>query len=844
MLLRIFYSFIFINCFICSVAQPSQNDIIINISTGGKSYKEIIQQIEKEYSIVFSYSDDILPTHTLPYRSFKNIPLNDFLDLILKNYGIAYDSINGQIVLFNSPLKTSQKNLSGFIKEVGTQKDLIGATVSMFASTKGTITNGYGFYSLKLPAGLYTIQVRCLGYENLEQEIYLWEDTHLNFSLTPKSYSMTEVLVNYRDTNIFEESNLINLTKVDIGSIREFPGLFGENDALRNISLIPGIQSNEMSTGSIYVRGGNTEQTIYMMDEAIIYNPSHFGGFFSVFNPDVVNNVNIYKGDLPSSEGGALSSLIDVRLREGNFDHWKVNGGIGIISARMSVEGPLKKDTSSLLFALRRTYVDQILQYVSSNESWQDVRFNFFDSNLKINYKLNKHNRFYLSGYAGSDAFNQYSKVRRYNTMASLRWNHLFNTQIFSNTSIIFNSNRVKQIVYENKEEVNWQSDIYSLKLKSDITQLVTKNIKLNYGYAGVVYNIIPYSYESISESEVSEKEVASNDQMLVNSLYLEGNTNLGALVSLKAGMRVSYMLNSPFSRFDNNYKDLLYEPNILFNFYLNQKMKLKASYNRREQPLHQLYLNMIGIAVNRWMSASDDFKPQKSNNYSVGFFRNESFNLDYSVEAYYRKMYNLIETLQEMRILYSSHPEQYLYPSSGTVHGVETSIGFGTSRYRGIISYDYAKVLWTTESLNNEEPYEASHAHKHNISISAVAKVNKRITASAVWKWASGTPFTAATGKYEVDGKVYLKYDIDQINTQRLPNYHRLDLSVDIEGKKNASRRWKSYWNFSVYNAYFHKNMLGVVYFSPDEDNKSVLNPQYFYLYQFVPSISYRFEF
>ncbi len=847
MLIRFFSTLVFVSCISSSFAQPDLNHLNVSLNTGGKSFKNIIQQFEKDYGISFSYSDNILPTGILPQREFNKVALSSVLKKIFIPHGLNYSLINNQIVLYQYNTKMPNYNINGFVEEIGTLKDLIGATIFVKSKDIGCITNSYGFYSIKLPVGEYTIQVRCLGYEPFEQKIYIWDDTRFNIKLKAKSYNVNEVVVNYRDSNEFIESALLSLIKIDITSLQELPGLFGENDALRNISLLPGIQSNEMSTGSIFVRGGSTEQTIFLMDEGVIYNPSHFGGFFSVFNPDVVNNVSVFKSELPNAEGGALSSLVDVRLREGNYDNWQVKGGIGMISARALVEGPVVKDKSSILVAYRRTYIDQLIKFISEDEATQQMRFYFYDANLKFNYILNDKNRIYLSGYSGADSFHQFSQVKRKNNLASFRWNHLFKSNLFSNTSIVYSNNNVQQVIFESEEEIHWKSDINNIKAKVDFSHYLSKNLKLFYGYSGTIHNIVPYSYSSITESSVIEIEEAQTEQLMLNSIYFNQDSYIKGRVGIGFGARLTHLYNSPFIDRENKYKSILFEPNVHISFIFNENTKFKASYNHREQPLHQLYLNMIGIAVNRWMPATSDFNPQISDNYAIGIYRKESKIVSYSIEAYYRKMDNLIETLQNMQVLYSNEPEELLYTASGKVKGIELSIAVEAKKFRATASYDYCNVLWTTNGINNDNPYPASHVRKNNFNISGVYRIGKRYTASLAWQWANGTPYTAATGKYEIEGKPYLKYDDDKINTKQLPSYHRLDVSVDIAGKKNHLRRWKSYWNFSIYNAYFRKNMLGVVYFSPDDksdDDTQILDPKYFYLYQFVPSISYRFKF
>lgn len=847
MLLRIFYILIFISCIHNSFAQSIFNQNISSLNTNGKSFKQIIQQLEQNYNVSFSYSDDMLPDIILPECIFSNLSFEELLKQLFVAHGVDYSIVNGQIVLFYNEETKPNFRINGFIEEQGSKRDLIGATVYIKEKEIGVITNSYGYFSFKLPVGLYTFQVRCLGYDSFEQTIYVWGNSFYRFKLKSKQYQVNEVVVKYNGNDEFVESAFQSLISLDIKSLQEFPGLFGENDALRNLSLLPGIQSNEMSTGSVFVRGGSNEQTVFLMDEGIVYNPSHFGGFFSVFNPDVVNHVSIYKSELPSNETGALSSIVDVRLREGDFDRWKIKGGIGLISARASVEGPLVKDKSSILIAFRRTFVDQAASLISEDKSTQDLRFYFYDANIKFNYKFNKKNRIYLSTYGGADSFYKYDGVKRRNSQSTFRWNHVYNSSLFSNVSLIHSVNSFNQTLNPNDEEVLWHSNINTIKAKADFSHFVSPKLKLQYGFQSTLFNVVPYRYTAISESGSKTRDEARTEQMAVNSVYFHQDLYLKEVFGIGMGARIGHIYNSPFINRDNKYQGLLFEPNLNLSLMFNKKTRIKSSYNHREQPLHQLYINMLGIAVNRWMPASNNYLPQTSDNFSLGIFRTEGFGLSYSVEGYYRKLENLIETLQESRVLYSYEPEKFLHNSSGTVNGFEMSVSYETKKLRFLSSYDYNNVQWLTEGINQNNYYPASHIRKHNFSLSGVYRVSERVVASVTWHWASGTPFTAATGKYEVDGKVYLNYDDNKINTRNLPDYHRLDLSVDIEGKKNNLRRWKSFWNFSIYNAYFHKNVLGVIYFSEDVLNNSYskkLDPSYFYLYQFVPSVSYRFNF
>jgi hypothetical protein len=626
------------------------------------------------------------------------------------------------------------------------------------------------------------------------------------------------------------------------------PGLFGENDALRNLSILPGVQTNEMSTSNISVRGGGADQTTFLMDGANLYNASHFGGFFSIINPDVINNVNIYKSDIPVKEGGALSSLIDVQLREGNNKQWQVKGGIGIISARGLIEGPIIKDKSSILIAYRRTYIDNISHLFITDTDLKNINFYFYDANLKWNYKLNNNNRFFLSGYSGSDSFTQYSHMYRANTVLSARWNHIFNSQLFSNTTLNISKNVMKQGTQDGKELLYWQSEINNLKLKYDFKYYYSEAFKCSFGYVGAWYNIYPFSLLTKTEKTITTRYESSIDQMMLNSIYYSQQILIKNRIGVDAGFRATYMETAPFSDSVMGIYDFYWEPQLRISYMIDDDKTVKASFNQQIQPLHQLPVSSAGITINRWMPANESFVPQISRNFTLGYYDNNIFGVKLSAEVYYRKMNNLIETMQDVRILNTDDIETYLHHSEGKSYGLDLLFTYKIKNFKGVLSYDYSKALWQNDELNMGKYYSASHTREHSVNISGVYYFNKYISASATWIFASGIPFTAANGKYQINGKTYLQFDDSKVNTNRLTPYHRLDLSLDIAGKKNDTRRWKNFWNFSIYNAYFRKNPLGVFYFIPkyDENNASVqtLNPGFFYLYQFVPSVSYRFEF
>lgn len=842
-LLFIFYLFALPNVW-------SQSDVLntrLNVSAINISQKELIKKIENQLGIKFSYSDNIFNDTTPISINYQQVTLKTLLNEVFTPQSISYRQLGSTIVLYRKKSSQQWITVNGTIKNKANSEDIIGASVFIESLRIGTITNSYGFFSVKIPSGLQKISIYCLGFEPYSLELEFLVNQQLTLQLSPKDYSIQEITVNARPKSLFLESTLTNLVKMDIAKLQELPGLFGENDALRNLSLLPGIQTNELSTSNINVRGGGADQTTFIMDEANVYNASHFGGFFSIFNPDVVNNVTIYKGDIPVSEGSALSSLVDVRLREGDNQKWHVNGGIGIISARGMVEGPLKKGESSMLLAFRRTYVDRLAKLFSFNSELENVQFYFYDANLKMNYKINDRNRLFLSGYSGSDSFTQYQQSRRENHLGSLRWNHLFSPNLFSNLSLIVSQNQMRQGTKEGKNLLYWKSVATNFKFKSDLVYYYSNIMKSVFGFSSNLFNINPYTLITETEEDIYTRYKSSLEQMWLNSFYFMQQANLQEKFTIDAGVRITHMDTDPFTDSLVGLRDWLVEPQFRFSVAMSPTTTLKASFSKQIQPLHQLPIGTVGVTTNRWLIANEEFQPEISNNLTVGLFYKPSENLSINSESYFRTLENLIENMQDKRILNAENPVQYLYKSSATIYGSELFISYQIKKFSGTLSYDFCFPLWKTDGLNNNLTYPASHTRNHSLTLTGIYPFNKRITASATWVLASGITYTAATGKYQVNGTTYLQFDEKNINSKKLPPYHRLDVSLDIASKKNETRNWKSFWNFAVYNVYFRKNALGISYFIPDKESENgtqVLKPGYLYLYQFVPSVSYRFQF
>ena len=824
----------------------SQNNILdtpTDINTSGKSLKQIITEIEAGNAAVrFSYADNLLPK-----KQFNAIDrrqtLGNLLDNILHSNGIGYKIVNGQIVLFE--LETDGNNclISGFLVDKKSSESIINGSVYVADIGIGTTSNNYGFFTIELPEGRHHLKFNSLGYNSTDTIINISGSHNMIVRLEPVSYQMSEIVVRENGGNDFMESAMNTIAKLNIEQLKQMPNILGEHDALRNLDMLTGLQISEFSTSNISVRGGTGDQTMFLMDEANLHTASHLGGFSSVFNPDVVNHITIYKNELPVSESGGLSSVIDVRLRDGDMQQWHTSGSLGLLTVRATVEGPLKKDKSSVLLAVRRTYADKVLEQFMKNRNFA-LQFYYYDVNFKFNYKFNPHDRLYVSWYSGADKLDHSMYLKRKDHISTIRWNHIFGENLFFNLSAIGSYNSTRLLNFHNYGALNWQSICWNTKLKLDFSHYVSDMLSMKYGLMGSYYSLEPFDL-SPDEEETTYKASRIHAQAIRNhGIYLDQAWTFGARLILDLGVRLN-IHRGPTDYVNSGDSIIVYpEWNATLNYQASDKFMLKLNASSKSQPLHQMQVSSYGITINRWMPANARFLPEHSLNFSASANYEISDWLSTSASIYHRQLKNLIETMQEMRLVYEINPEKYAKHSSAKVNGCEVSANATFDNLKMSVSYDYTDSRWLTQGLNNDKSYPASFIRKHTLRVSGTYALNEQIRLSTSWQIASGIPYTAAVGKYVIDGKTTLQFDENQINTMRLPSYNRLDISMNIESRKNKIRRWKSYWDFAIYNLYARKNPLGVAYFTTDENGKYVLKPGYYYFYQFVPSVSYRFRF
>jgi len=758
---------------------------------------------------------------------------------------------------FAEQLITGQSiTVSGYIRDAKTGEDLIGATVSVKElSGKGTGTNAYGFYSLTLPSGQYQITAQYMGYEPQIQQINLTVPRKIDFLLVSQDNALGEVVV----TSMRKNDNITKLEmgvqKLDTKDIKNIPVLFGEKDVLKTIQLLPGIKSAGEGSSGFNVRGGAVDQNLILLDEATVYNASHLMGFFSVFNSDAIKDISVYKGNEPSEYGGRLSSALDIKMNDGNDKKFSVNGGIGLISSRLTVEGPIVKDKGSFIVSARRTYADLFLK-LSKDTTLNRAQLYFYDVNAKANYKIDSKNRIFLSGYFGKDVLGLSNTfgINWGNSTATLRWNHLFSDRLFSNTSLIF-SNYTYRINMNNGVELNIISRIQDYSLKQDFQLFSGTNNTIKFGFNSINHKIIP---GVITSSSIVDLKTLTNKFVWENAFYISHQHTFSDKFSVEYGARLSIFSSlgpGNFYSYDSigNPKDTTYykagkfvktyaniEPRITLNYILNQQSALKASYARNVQNLHLISNSTSGNPTDLWIPSSNNVKPEIADQVSLGYYRNFNDNMfEFSAEIYYKYLQNQIDYKNGAELNFNENVESQILFGSGRAYGLELFLKKKYGRFNGWISYDLSRTERKFDAINNGSYYPARQDRTHDISIVGMYELSKHWSLSATWVYNTGNAVTFPSGKYEIDGKTVMLYT--ERNASRMPSYHRLDIGATWIVKKTP--KFESSWTFSLYNAYGQENAYTIT-FQNNPDDLTKTQAIQTTLFKFVPSFSYNFKF
>jgi hypothetical protein len=746
--------------------------------------------------------------------------------------------------------------ISGFVRDVKTGENLIGATITI-KEMKGTgvSSNAYGFYSMTLPTGSYEVCTQFIGYAPQREKINLKQSLKLNFALSEQTNTLNEVVVSgqRRDENISKTT--MGVQKLNTNEIKTIPVLFGENDVLKTIQLLPGIKPAGEGSSGFNVRGGSSDQNLILLDEATVFNASHLMGFFSVFNSDAIKDITVYKGNEPAEYGGRLSSVLDIKMNDGNDQKMKVSGGIGLISSRLNVEGPIIKGKGSFMLTARRTYADLFLK-LASDTSRNQTRLYFYDLNAKASYRINTNNRIYLSGYFGKDLISLKNTfgINWGNISGTLRWNHLFSDKLFSNTSLIF-SNYDYKISINNGNKLNIISRIQDYGIKQDFQYYIRTNSTLKFGFNTIYHKIIPGVITS--EAKLNLKDL-TNKYDWENSFYLSHLHNFSEKFRIEYGSRLTifsalgpgnyYTYNGKGAVISiNNYKSgqfiknyLNLEPRLTLDFRANPESSLKGSLSRNIQNLHLLSNSTAGNPTDLWIPSSNNVKPEISDQVSLGYYHNFMENeYEFSAETYYKHLQNQIDYKNGAELMFNENVESQILFGVGRAYGLELFLKKKSGRFNGWISYTLSRTERKFNEINNGSYFPSRQDRTHDISLVGIYEWNKRWTFSATWVYYTGNAVTFPTGKYNIDGKTMFFYS--DRNQDRMPAYHRLDFGATWIKKK--SDKFESSWNFSLYNAYGHENAY-MITFRDAKANPTQTEAIQTTLFKMIPSVTYNFKF
>lgn len=749
--------------------------------------------------------------------------------------------------------------VSGYVKDKATGESLIGAVVQVIATKAGTATNEYGFYSLTLEKGNHEISVKYVGYEPYKLMLELDASMQTDILLSQVDKTLTDVVVssNKKDEKLAVAQ--MGMEKLNMKDIKNIPVLFGEKDILKTIQLLPGVKSAGDGNSGFYVRGGAADQNLILLDEAPVYNASHLLGFFSTFNADAIKDVTMYKGGMPAQYGGRLSSVLDIRMNEGNSKDYSVSGGVGLISSKLNIEGPIVKDKGSFLITGRRTYADLFLK-LSNDSALNNNKLYFYDINAKANYKLGDKDRLYLSGYFGRDVLGVGDAfgIDWGNATGTLRWNHQLGNKAFSNTSLIYSNYDYNIGINTSASDINIKSRIEDWNLKQDFQFYGNSKHSVRAGLNSIYHTITPGVIEASGQSSINsiseQKRYAWE-----NAVYVSDNWKLSDKLNVDAGLRISAFsvlgpgkyyeldeqqritdtLNYSSGEFVKTYVNP--EPRLGLAYRLSETSSIKAGYARNTQYLHLISNSTSSSPTDKWVPSNNIIKPEIADQLSLGYFHNFSDGkFELSAETYYKAMQNQIDYKDGADVFMQDAIETQLLFGKGRAYGLELMLKKSTGKFTGWISYTLSRTEKQINGINNGDWYVARQDRTHDLSVVAMYQLSKRWVVSGTWVYYTGNAVSFPSGKYEVDGNVVFYYT--ERNGYRMPAYHRLDLGATYQLSK-PGRKFTSELSLGLYNAYGRENAYTIT-FRQSESDPSKTEAVQTSLFKWVPSISYNFKF
>jgi hypothetical protein len=774
--------------------------------------------------------------------------------------------------LFATNLLFAQEKftISGYVRDSLSRETLIGATIQAKEQSKGVSSNQYGYYALTLPKGEYAIVASFVGYFPMEKKINLQADLVIDFPLLSKSSLSQEIVISSkkRDANI--KNAQMGQIDLSMSRAKSVPVIFGEVDPLKILQLYPGVSNAGEGNSGLYVRGGGPDQNLILLDDAVVYNSGHLFGFFSIFNGDAIKNTTLIKGSMPAQYGGRISSVLDISMKEGNLDKYQVEGGIGSIASRFSVQGPIKKEKASFMLSGRRTYIDALVKpLIKKGSQFYGSGYYFYDFNAKFNYRFSSKDRLYLSGYFGRDRFDFVNNKRQFdvevpwgNSTLSARWNHVFHKKLFMNTTAVYNDYQFSLGALQNSFNFVLSSGIRDLNLKTDLDHFLTPEHKLKYGALFTYHRLSPSVATGRQDSVLFQPNNAQTKFANEFGLYAQDDWEAGRNLKINYGIRWSaFQQLGPYTnyttdidgnrldsvKYSSNDQVITYgglEPRLTMRYSLDEETSLKGSVSRNRQYLHLVSNAGTTLPTDVWVPSTLRVKPQLSWQYSAGIFKNFNDNaFETSIEVYYKSMQNQIEYRQGFTPSIKDPEEEFVF-GKGWSYGTELFINKTKGKFTGWIGYTLAWTWRKFPDLNNGNKYPAKYDRRHDLSVVGIYEVNQQWKLSSVFVYATGNATSLPEKFYLIEG--VLTQQFSRINQYRLAPYHRLDLSATYIPTPKKERKWKHSWVFSIYNVYSRQNPYFLYYNQTGSAFAGTLQVQakQVSLFPVIPSVTYNFKF
>lgn len=779
------------------------------------------------------------------------------------------------LLIFSVGYAQQKFTLSGTLRDASSNESLIGSTIYIKEIQKGFTVNEYGFYSISLPSGTYTLQISSIGFGNIEETVVLDRDIRKNYNLEPESQQLEEVVIQSNRPRAEIRKPEMSIAKLTVQEIKKMPVVLGEVDVLKSILTLPGVTNAGEGASGFNVRGGGADQNLILLDEAMIFNSSHLFGFFSVFNSDAIKDMKLYKGGIPARFGGRLSSVLDIYQKEGNSNEFHMTGGIGLISSRLLAEGPIVKEKGSFLIGGRASYAHLFLKLADNDNSAY-----FYDLNTKLSYTLDDKNKLYLSGYFGRDLFNISESFNNIygNAVVNLRWNHLFNDRLFSNMSMIYSD------YYYGLEldfvGFKWDSGIKNFNFKYDFKHYLNENMKLNYGLNAVYYDFNPGVITPSGNNSAVNREELERKYAIEPAIYLDAEQTLTDFLTVSYGLRYSmfYRLgsqtlntyaNNNAVAFNNELK--IYEkatptgtqhygrgetiadfgniePRAAVSLAIDDNQSVKFGYNRMVQYLHLITNTSSPTPLDVWAPSDNFLKPQKLDQFAAGYFRNfkeDAYTLE--TEVFYKTIKNKLDYIDGADLIANKAIEQVVLPGKARSYGLELLVRKNTGKLSGWIAYTLSRTEQQTPGrvagetgINNGDWYRAGYDKTHNLSVTGSYQYTDKWTFGAIFALQSGSATTFPDGYYRY-GDLSVP-NFGPRNEDRLPAYHHLDISATYTPKPEKKKGWQGEWVFSIYNLYNRQNAASIT-FMQNEDN-GANEAKRLSIFGMIPSVTYNFKF